>query len=83
MDLLKDLAKASGNDLASVVDDGIVAGDVDGYLDTGSNILNALLRFNIWWTSIKQDYSISGRVFHWKDFLCVRNLSKVPRRQPR
>ena len=31
MDLLKDLAKASGNELAGVVSDGIVAGDVDGY----------------------------------------------------
>lgn len=48
MDLLKDLAKASGNDLASVVDDGIVAGDVDGYLDTGSYILNALLSGSIY-----------------------------------
>ena len=43
MDLLKDLAKASGNDLAGVVSDGIVAGDVDGYIDTGSYIFNALV----------------------------------------
>ena len=28
MNLLKDLAKASGNELAGVVSDGIVAGDV-------------------------------------------------------
>ena len=36
MDLLKDLAKASGNELAGIVSDGIVAGDVDGDIDTGS-----------------------------------------------
>ena len=47
MDLLKDLAKASGNDLAGVVSDGIVAGDVDGYIDTGSYIFNALVSGDI------------------------------------
>ena len=45
MNLLKDLAKASGNDLAGVVSDGIVAGDVDGYIDTGSYIFNACLLY--------------------------------------
>ena len=48
MDLLKDLAKASGNELAGVVSDGIVAGDVDGYIDTGSYILNALVSGDIY-----------------------------------
>ena len=47
MNLLKDLAKASGNDLAGVVSDGIVAGDVDGYIDTGSYIFNALVSGDI------------------------------------
>ena len=48
MDLLKDLAKASGNDLAGVVSDGIVAGYVDGYIDTGSYIFNALVSGDIY-----------------------------------
>ena len=48
MNLLKDLAKASGNDLAGVVSDGIVAGDVDGYIDTGSYIFNALVSCDIY-----------------------------------
>ena len=48
MDLLKDLAKASGNELAGVVSDGIVAGDVDGYIDTGSYIFNALVSGDIY-----------------------------------
>jgi|TARA_B000000609_G_scaffold136259_1_gene112201 RecA/RadA recombinase len=47
MNLLKDLAKASGNELAGVVSDGIVAGDVDGYIDTGSYIFNALVSGDI------------------------------------
>ena len=48
MDLLKDLAKASGNELAGIVSDGIVAGDVDGYIDTGSYIFNALVSGDIY-----------------------------------
>ena len=48
MDLLKDLAKASGNELAGVVSDGIVAGDVDGYIDTGSYIFNVLVSGDIY-----------------------------------
>ena len=48
MDLLKDLAKASGNELAGIVSDGIVAGDVDGYIDSGSYILNALVSGDIY-----------------------------------
>ena len=43
MSFLKDLVKASGNEYASIVNDGVAAGDVDTYIDTGSHIFNALL----------------------------------------
>lgn len=43
MSFLKDLVKASGNEYASIVNDGIAAGDVDSFIDTGSHIFNALL----------------------------------------
>ena len=43
MSFLKDLVKASGNEYASIVNDGVAAGDVDGFIDTGSHIFNALL----------------------------------------
>jgi RecA/RadA recombinase len=43
MSFLKDLVKATGNEYANVVSDGIEAGDVDGFVDTGSYIFNALL----------------------------------------
>ena len=42
-DFLKDLVKSSGNEYASVVSDGVSAGDVDSFVDTGSYIFNALL----------------------------------------
>ena len=40
--LIYDMIKSSGNDLASVVSDG-VEGDVDAFIDTGSYVFNALL----------------------------------------
>ena len=43
MSFLKDLIKASGNEYASIVNDGVAAGDVDSFIDTGSHIFNALL----------------------------------------
>ena len=33
-DFLKDIVKDSKNDYASIVDDGVEAGDVQGYIDT-------------------------------------------------
>ena len=43
MSFLKDLVKASGNEYANIVSDGVAAGDVDSFIDTGSHIFNALL----------------------------------------
>lgn len=45
---LTDFIKATGNEFASIVDDGIVAGDVLTYHDTGSYALNALLSGSIY-----------------------------------
>ena len=42
-DFLTGLGKTIGNEFAGIVEDGIVAGDVDGYIDTGSYVLNALV----------------------------------------
>lgn len=42
-DFLEGLVKATGNEYAGTVDKGIVAGEVDGYIDTGSYVLNALV----------------------------------------
>ena len=40
---LKDIIKETGNEYASLVSDGVEAGDVDSFIDTGSYIFNALL----------------------------------------
>jgi RecA/RadA recombinase len=43
MGLLNDLVKNTGNEYASIVEDGVSAGDVAGWIDTGSYALNALV----------------------------------------
>ena len=48
MDFLKDIAKQAGNEYASLVADGVEAGDVDSFIDTGSYIFNALLSGSIY-----------------------------------
>ena len=42
-DFLKNIIKDVGNEYASLVSDGVEAGDVDSFIDTGSYIFNALL----------------------------------------
>ena len=48
MDFLKDIAKQAGNEYAGLVADGVEAGDVDSFIDTGSFIFNALLSGSIY-----------------------------------
>ena len=43
MSYLKNLIKTTGNEFASIVEEGVQAADVSGYIDTGSYIFNALL----------------------------------------
>ena len=40
---LKKFIKESGNEYASIVEEGVAAGDVHSYIDTGSYLFNALL----------------------------------------
>ena len=42
-DFLKDIIKTTGNEYAALVSDGVEAGDVDSFIDTGSYVFNALL----------------------------------------
>ena len=46
-DFLKQIIKETGNEYASLVADGVEAGDVDTFIDTGSHIFNALLSGSI------------------------------------
>ena len=44
---LKDIIKTTGNEYAALVSDGVEAGDVESFIDTGSYIFNALLSGSI------------------------------------
>lgn len=46
-DYLKNIVKTSGNKYASIVNDGVDGSDVDGFVNTGSYIMNALLSGSI------------------------------------
>ena len=46
-DFLKEVIKTTGNEYASLVSDGVEAGDVDTFIDTGSYAFNALLSGSI------------------------------------
>jgi len=48
MDFLKDIVKTAGNEYASLVSEGVEAGDVESFIDTGSYIFNALLSGSIY-----------------------------------
>ena len=46
-DFFKDIIKTTGNEYAALVSDGVEAGDVDKFIDTGSYAFNALLSGSI------------------------------------
>ncbi len=46
-DFLKDIIKETGNEYATLVSEGVEAGDVDTFIDTGSYMFNALLSGSI------------------------------------
>ena len=48
MSFLQSVIKELDNEFASVADDGIATGDCDGFVDTGSYILNALISGSIY-----------------------------------
>lgn len=47
-DMFSDLIKETGNEYAGIAEDGIDAGDITGYISTGSYTLNALLSGSIY-----------------------------------
>src|SRR5210317_1313244 len=47
VDFLKQIIKETGNEFASIVDEGVEAGDVASFIDTGSYIFNGLISGSI------------------------------------
>ena len=69
---LKDIAKEIGNEYASLVSDGVSAGDTAGYIDTGSYIFNSLLSGTIYGGIPNNKITaIAGETSTGKTFFCL------------
>ena len=72
MNFLKDIAKEIGNDYASLVSEGVSAGDTAGYIDTGSYIFNSLLSGSIYGGIPNNKITaIAGETSTGKTFFCL------------
>ena len=72
MNFLQDVAKEIGNEYASLVSDGVAAGDTSGYIDTGSHIFNALVSGSIYGgVPSNKITAIAGESSTGKTFFCL------------
>jgi len=77
MSFIKDLVKASGNEYANVVSDGVAAGDVDSFVDSGSYIFNALLSGSLYGGLPKNKITaIAGESATGKTFFALGMVKK-------
>jgi RecA/RadA recombinase len=78
MDFLQQVIKDSKNEFASLVADGIVAGDVESFVDTGSYVFNALVSGSLFGgIPSNKITAIAGESGTGKTFFClsvVRNF---------
>ena len=72
MNFLQDVVKEIGNEYASLVSDGVAAGDTSGYIDTGSYIFNALVSGSIFGgVPGNKITAIAGESSTGKTFFCL------------
>jgi len=72
VNFLKDVASEIGNEYASLVSDGVSAGDTSGYIDTGSYIFNALCSGSIYGgVPGNKITAIAGESSTGKTFFCL------------
>ena len=72
MNFLQDVVKEIGNEYASLVSDGVSAGDTIGYIDTGSYIFNALVSGSIYGgVPGNKITAIAGESSTGKTFFCL------------
>ena len=72
MNFLKDIAKEIDNEYASLVSEGVAAGDTSGYIDTGSYVFNALVSGSIYGgIPGNKITAIAGESSTGKTFFCL------------
>ena len=72
MNFLQDIVKEIGNEYAGLVSDGVAAGDLGGFIDTGSYIFNALVSGSIYGgVPSNKITAIAGESSTGKTFFCL------------
>lgn len=72
MSFLKDIVKEIDNEYATLVSDGVAAGDTSGYIDTGSYVFNALVSGSIYGgVPGNKITAIAGESSTGKTFFCL------------
>ena len=77
---LESIIKDSGNEYASIVEDGVEGSDVTGFIDTGSYALNALLSGDInKGMPDNKIIALAGESATGKTYFCLLYTSPSPR----
>ena len=72
MSFLKDIVKDIGNEYAGIVSDGVSAGDVQSFIDTGSYVFNAVVSGSIFGgLPSNKITAIAGESSTGKTFFCL------------
>ena len=72
MSFLKDVVKDIGNEYAGIVSDGVSAGDVQSFIDTGSYVFNAVVSGSIFGgLPSNKITAIAGESSTGKTFFCL------------
>ena len=83
MEFLNDLIKQSGNKYASIVDDGLAGSDIEGFVDTGGYIFNAILSGSIYGgIPDNKITAIAGESATGKTYFTLGIVSKFLRDRP-
>jgi len=81
---IQELIKLTGNEYADIVDNGVVAGDVSGYVDTGSYTMNALLSGSIYGGFPKNKiYALAGEPSVGKTFYALNVVRRFLEEHPK
>lgn len=80
---LSDLLKETGNEYASIAEEGIEAGDVSGYISTGSYALNALLSGSIYGgLAANKVTALAGEPSTGKTFFAINIVKEFLKQNP-
>ena len=83
--LLNDLLGEAGNEFGSIAEDGIIAGDVSGYISTGSGSLDALLSGSLYdgGIAVPKVTALAGEPSTGKTFYAISIINQFLKKHPK